>query len=130
MTDPFVGLATLGQLSLPVHDLAAAEEFYRDQLGLRHLFSVPNLVFFDCDGVRLMLSTPEDAQRVPSSTTLYFKVADIALAYTTLQERGVTFLDTPHMIAAMPDHDLWMVFLSDPSGNLLGLMEERARAEA
>jgi catechol 2,3-dioxygenase-like lactoylglutathione lyase family enzyme len=101
--------------------------FYRDTLGMRFLFEVPNLAFFDCGGVRLMLSPPETPEFDHPGSVLYYKVADINATYTALKGRDVAFIDEPHLIARMPDHDLWMVFFRDSEGNTLGLMSEVRR---
>lgn len=97
--------------------------FYRDTLGLRFLFEAPNLAFFDCGGIRLMLGPPE-GNKDSFSSVVYYKVDDIQDAYATLKSRGVAFEGEPHLIAKMPDHDLWMAFFRDPDGNLLALMSE------
>jgi catechol 2,3-dioxygenase-like lactoylglutathione lyase family enzyme len=120
---PF-GLARIGQIALPVHDLDRAVTFYRDVLGLAFLFRVPNLAFFDCAGVRLLLSPPETAELERHSSIIYFTVEDINNAYQILRDRGAQFDDQPHMIANMDTYDLWMAFLRDPDGNLLGIMSE------
>ncbi|AHG92524.1 Glyoxalase-like domain protein (plasmid) [Gemmatirosa kalamazoonensis] len=113
----------IGQISVLVQDVERATAFYRDVLGLRFLFSAPpGLAFFDCGGVRLMLSRPEGESG--GTSVLYYLVPDIRAAYDTLAARGVTFVDEPHLIARMPDHDLWMVFLRDSEGNTVGLMSE------
>ncbi len=119
------GLSTIGQIAVTVSDLEAAIAFYRDKLGLPFLFSAPpGLAFFNCGGLRLMLSVPEENSSVAGGTVLYFKVADINQAYDTLRERGVPFEDAPHLIARMTDHDLWMAFLRDPDQHLIGIMAE------
>jgi methylmalonyl-CoA/ethylmalonyl-CoA epimerase len=51
-------------------------------------------------------------------------VTDLQNVYDLLRSRGVTFVDQPHLIARMSDHDLWMAFFRDSEGNLLGLMSE------
>ena len=117
-------LGSIGQIAINVHDLARAVAFYRDTLGLRFLFEAPNLAFFDCGGVRLMLGPPEKPEFDHPASTLYFKVADIRQATATLKSRGVAFEDEPHLIAKMPDHELWMAFFRDAERNLLGLMSE------
>jgi methylmalonyl-CoA/ethylmalonyl-CoA epimerase len=119
------GLSTIGQIALSVHDVEKSTAYYRDVLGMRFLFAFPGLAFFDCDGVRLMLTKPEEPDFDRPGSVLYFKVKDIASAHITLRDRGVSFIDAPHLIARMPDHELWMVFLRDPDGNTLALMEER-----
>ena len=85
----------------------------------------PGLGFFDLSGVRLMLDGPANAQ-VGKSSVIYYKVDDLPAAYETLTKRGVAFVGEPHLIAKLPDHDLWMAFFRDPSGNLLALVEQRA----
>jgi methylmalonyl-CoA/ethylmalonyl-CoA epimerase len=117
------GLSSIGQIALTVSDTGRAVEFYRDTLGMRFLFQVPNLAFFDCDGVRLMLSRPEKPGEV-STSVIYFKVSDVQQAFRTLSSRGAVFEGEPHLIAKMPDHDLWMAFFRDPDRNLLALMCE------
>lgn len=119
-------LASIGQISIAVQDLSRAVAFYRDKLLLKLLFEVPNLAFFDCGGVRLMLSVPEGGAS-PGTSVLYYKVADIEGACAELNSRGVEFEAEPHMIAKMPDHDLWMAFCRDSENNLLGLMCEKQR---
>jgi len=126
MDAPF-GLSVIGQIAVTVTDVARAVAFYRDQLGMKFLFQFPGMGFFDCGGVRLMLSTPEKPTDHYSSV-IYFKVPDIGRAYAALSGRGVAFEREPHLLARMPGHDLWMAFLRDPDGNLLALMSEVARA--
>jgi methylmalonyl-CoA/ethylmalonyl-CoA epimerase len=119
---PF-GLATIGQIALTVTDVARAVAFYRDVLGMKLLFEVPNMGFFDCDGVRLMISGSEKPDEHYGSV-IYFKVPDIQQAYASLSERGALFEGNPHLVARMPDHELWMAFFRDPDRNLLALMSE------
>jgi len=113
----------IGQIALTVSDLARARDFYQNTLGMKFLFDAGTLAFFQCGEIRLMLGTSEK-DKPRGGTILYFKVDDIHATYALLKERGVEFIDTPHMIAKMPDHDLWMVFLRDPDGNTLGVMCE------
>ena len=122
---PF-GLSTIGQIAITVTDVDRALAFYRDTLGMRFLFQVPNMAFFDCDGVRLMISASENPGETYSSV-VYFKVPDIHQAFRTLAARGATSEREPHLIARMPDHDLWMAFFRDPDRNLLALMSEVPR---
>ena len=117
------GLGQIGQIALTVSDIARAVTFYRDSLGMQFLFQLPSLAFFDCNGIRLMLSLPEKAVE-GSSSVIYFKVADIQQAFQNLASRGVSFEGEPHLIAKMPDHELWMAFFRDPDRNLLALMSE------
>ncbi len=120
------GLNQIGQIAVPVSDLDRAVAFYRDKLGMRFLFQAPpGLGFFDCGGVRLMLDVPAKEQQGQAASIIYYKVDDLPSAYETLQARGVVFEQEPEFVAHMPDHELWMAFLKDPDGNLLGLMWEK-----
>ena len=123
-TAPALGLDRIGQIAITVRDLDRAETFYRDALGMRLLFRVPGLSFFDCGGVRLLLSAPEKPEFDHANSILYFPVDDLQAAYRALAARGVRFTDEPHLIAEMPDHELWMAFFEDSEGNTLALMSE------
>jgi methylmalonyl-CoA/ethylmalonyl-CoA epimerase len=118
------GLSQIGQIAINVHDTGRAVAFYRDQLGMKFLFSAGQLAFFDAGGILLMLDKAEKPEFDHPSSILYFKVPDIQQAHAALTERGVQFEDTPHMIARMPDHELWMTFFHDSENNLLALMCE------
>jgi len=125
MAEHDLSQSSIGQIAVVVQDLDRAVAFYRDTLGLRFLFQAPpKLAFFDCGGVRLMLDVPEEEEFKRSSSIFYFKVDDIQGTWATLRDRGVEFRDEPHMIARMPDHELWMAFFRDGEGNTLALMSE------
>jgi methylmalonyl-CoA/ethylmalonyl-CoA epimerase len=114
----------IGQIAIVCTDVARARDFYRDVLGVRHLFDAgPGLSFFDCGGIRLMLSRAEGEQA--GTSVLYFFVTDIEGRKRELAGNGVRFIDEPHMIAKMPDHELWLVAFRDSENNMLALMEER-----
>jgi methylmalonyl-CoA/ethylmalonyl-CoA epimerase len=118
-----LALGPIGQIARAVADVDRAEAFYGGVLGLRKLFRFGDLTFFDCAGVRLLIEKAA-ASRPTGESVLYFRVADIALAVKELGGRGVVFDDTPHLIARMEDHDLWMAFFRDPDGHILSLMQE------
>jgi methylmalonyl-CoA/ethylmalonyl-CoA epimerase len=120
-------LQQIGQIALTVDDVDRAVTFYRDSLGIPFLFQVPKMAFFDCGGVRLMLSLAEKPGFDRSGSVLYYKVPNIQEAFNTLSARGVQFIDKPHLVAPMPDHDLWMTFFHDTSKNTLALMSEVPR---
>lgn len=120
-------IAGIGQIAVAVHDLERAVEFYRDTLGLSFLFQVPKMAFFDCGGVRLMLSIPEREEFNHPSSIIYYRVADIAGAHEVLNERGVRFEAGPHKAADLGTHELWLAFFRDPDKNLLALMSEVAK---
>ena len=119
-----VGLDLIGQISVTVHDLDRALAFYRDQLGMKHLFTVPKMAFFQCGSIRLMLAVPEKPEFDHPSSIIYFKVPDILQTHEALAARGVQFEAKPHLVAKMPTHDLWMGFFRDSENNLLALMSE------
>lgn len=119
-----IGISRLGQIAINVHDSERATAFYRDILGLPLLFTAGGMAFFDCGGVRLMLSRAEKPEFDHPGSILYFTVPDIVSAHRQMLSSGVHFEDPPHLIAKMPTHDLWMTFFRDPEQNLLALMCE------
>lgn len=121
----------IGQIAIPVSNTDRSEAFYEQTLGLRKLYRYGDLSFFDCAGVRLMLSPPENGAKVePGQGAIYFRVADLALAVQELKAKGADVFSAPHLLAPMPDHDLWMAFLRDPDGHLIGLMMEAPKGYA
>ena len=118
------GLAQIGQIAVPVRGIERAVVFYRDILGMRLLFQAPpGLAFFDCAGVRLMLSPPSPGHDHPGSV-LYFAVDDIQAMHRTLADRGVAFSEAPKKIATLPDREVWLAPFTDTEGNTLALMSE------
>lgn len=123
------GLSAIEQIAVNAHDIERAVSFYRDKLRMKHLFSVPpNLAFFDCDGIRLMLSLPVRPEFDHPASIIYFKVDDIQEAYATLSQRGVQFEEKPIFVADMGTYDLWLGSFRDPEGNVLALMSHVAKA--
>jgi len=121
-----VKLSEIGQIAITVSNVEVALEFYRDILGLSFLFSpAPTLAFLAAGSVRIMLSTPQGAGTVGANSTLYFKTQDIEASYASIIARGATVERAPQLAAKMPDHELWIGFVRDPDGNLVGLMEEK-----
>ena len=123
--DGFSGLNRIGQIAVNVRDPARATAFYRDVLGMRFLFGAGTMAFFDCGGVRLMLTTAERADLDHKASILYYRVADIEAAHAALAARGVRFEQAPHLVARMPDHELWLADFYDSEDNLLALMAEK-----
>lgn len=114
-------LDSIGQIMIPTRDLDRAVAFYQNTLGLPFLFKAPpGLAFFDCGGIRLLL----ELQPEMKSSIIYFKVGDIQAAHARLVAAGVSFEGEPHLIAKLPDHDLWMAFFRDSEENLMALMCE------
>ena len=120
------GSPEIGQIALVVSDVAKAMAFYRDVLGLKFLFPAgPNLAFLAAGSVRIMLSTPQGHGEVGKNSILYYKVTDVVALHAALLARGATNERAPQLTARMPDHELWIGFVRDPDGNLVGLMEEK-----
>ena len=124
--NPSPALSEIGQIAIVVRDVAKATEFYRDVLGLKFLFSAgPNLAFLQAGPVRLMLSVPEGNVGEPGKNSiLYFKVTDLSATHAAIVARGAKNEHAPRMVAKMPDHELWMGFVRDMDGNVVGLMSE------
>src|SRR5262245_2816143 len=128
------GLSQIGQIAMTVSDLPRSVGFYRDVLGMTFLFEAPpSLAFFDCGGIRLMMSLPEKAGSVAGqqfNSVLYYTVADIQAAARELEARGVRFEAAPHVVARLPHADLWMGFFRDPDRNVLAIMSEVPQASS
>jgi predicted enzyme related to lactoylglutathione lyase len=122
-----VRLTQIGQISITVQDLDRAIGFYRDKLGMKYLFAVPKMAFFDCGGIRLMLAIPETPEFNHPSSIIYFSVPDIEVSHQGLSGAGVVFVGSPRLVARLESHDLWMAFFRDSENNLLALMSESAR---
>ncbi|MFE7064854.1 VOC family protein [Sutcliffiella sp. NPDC057660] len=114
----------IGQIGITVKDFDRGVAFYKEKLALPLLFSTGNLAFFDCNGVRLLLSLPEKEEFANASSILYFTVEDIKDSYEELVNNDVRFLDEPHVVAKMGDTETWMAFFSDEEGNTHALMSE------
>lgn len=125
---PTLSQSRIGQIAVVCQDVQRARAFYKDTLGLTHLFDAgPNLTFFDCGGTRLMLSTVENAEQARMSSMLYYFVTGIESVCADLASRGVEFPEAPHMVARLPDREVWLAACHDSEGNMLGIMEERKR---
>ena len=119
------GLSRIGQIAIAVRDLDRAVAFYRDSLGMKLLFQAPpKMAFFECGGVRLMLAPAEEEEFDHPASILYYMVDDIQGTFEALKGKGVEFRREPHLLAKMPDHELWMAFFRDSEGNTLALMSE------
>ena len=128
-TKPSHSPKRIGQIHLGVRDVERATAFYRDVLGLKHLFSAPpGLSFFRCGEVRLMLSLPERPDEAPTGSILYYAVEDVASAHEALLEGGAEALQEPHVVHKTDSMELWMAFFRDTEGNTFAVMSEVARA--
>ena len=120
-------ISAIGQLMVRAQDLGRATEFYRDVLGIPFLFAVPNMAFFQCGEVRLMLGIPEREEIDHPASIVYYRVADIQAARMSLTERGVTFDQEPVKAHEDDNHELWLAFFRDTEDNMLALMSEVAK---
>ena len=120
----------LVQIAQHAEDLGRASAFYADLLGAEPLatYDPPGLVFFDLDGVRLLLD------RGAPSALHYLRVDDIDATVERLRASGVAVESEPHVIFSHEDDTLgpadtdeWMAFVKDSEGNLVGLVEQRPR---
>jgi methylmalonyl-CoA/ethylmalonyl-CoA epimerase len=114
----------VGQIGVTVKDFERAIHFYKENLELPLLFNTDSLAFFECNGLRLLLSLPEKEEFAHPSSVIYFQVEDINKAYKELAKKSVTFVDEPHLIAKMGQTETWMAFFRDSEDNLLALMSE------
>lgn len=128
MSETAVHLNEIGQVALTVTNLDEARAFYRDVLGMQHLFDAGAMAFFQCGPVRLLIGAGE--QKPGTGTIVYFRVADLPAVHAALAAHGVDVAEAPHLVARMKSHDLWLAFVRDPAGNMLGLMSEVARESA
>ncbi|MFC7366377.1 MULTISPECIES: VOC family protein [Bhargavaea] len=119
-----MGITTIGQIGLPAEDIERAAVFYSEKLGLPLWFKTDNMAFFDCGGVRLMLTVPEHEAFASNGSVIYLNTDDIHTRAKELQEAGVPFMGEPHMVAKMGGTETWMAFFADTEGNHLALMSE------
>jgi predicted enzyme related to lactoylglutathione lyase len=117
--------ATIGQLLVPVDDFEGGVAFYRDALGLPFLFSAPpQMAFFDCGGIRLLVGVMPPGEKAQRGSTIYFQVAEVQAVYAELRSKGVAFRAAPHVVHRTPQLELWLAEFTDPYGNQLALMSE------
>jgi methylmalonyl-CoA/ethylmalonyl-CoA epimerase len=123
--------ARIGQLMIPVDDFDKGIAFYRDILGLPFLFAAPpQMAFFDCGGVRLLIGVMPPGQKAQRGSAIYFRVPDIHAVFSSLKQGGVRFLADPHVVHRTPQAELWLAEFNDPDGNQLALMSEAALESA
>ncbi|WP_442597101.1 VOC family protein [Neobacillus sp. D3-1R] len=114
----------VGQIGVPVKNIETAVTFYQEKLELPLLFNTDRLAFFGCNGLRLMLSLPEKEEFSTSSSVIYFQVENLKEKYENLVEKGVTFIDEPHIVGKMGSTEIWMAFFKDTEDNTHALMSE------
>jgi len=123
--------ATIGQILVPVGDVAKGTAFYRDVLGLPFLFAAPpQMAFFMCGAVRLLIGVPPQGTTPQRGSAIYFSVPDIQGVHAELRGKGVKFVAEPHVVHRTPTSELWLAEFTDPDGNPLALMSEKKPASA
>ncbi len=123
--------AKITQLAIPVSDFEQAVAFYRDVLELPFLFSAPpQMAFFNCGGVRLLVGVLPPTETPQRGSTIYFHVPNIHDEHTLLEGRGVSFRARPHVVHRTADTELWLAEFVDPDGNQFALMSELPRTDA
>jgi len=120
-------LTGIMQVAIPAKDIERATAFYRDTLGLRLLMNAPNMAFLECGGVRIYLDANTQSVGAGGNSLIYFRAADIARTHSLLSERNVSIHQKPHVIAALPDCDVWLMWIRDSESNLLGIIEQRRK---
>ena len=122
-------LAGVMQVAIPAKDIDRASDFYARKLGMQFLFKAPNMAFLACGDTRIYLdSHPGMGVQPGGNTLLYFRAVDIERAHSTFKERGVEVTEAPHVIARMPDRDVWLMWIRDSESNLVGVMQEKKKA--
>lgn len=117
--------ARVAQILIPVEDLDSGVTFYRDTLGIPFLFTAPpQMAFFDCGGVRLLVGVMPEGQSAQRGSAIYFHVSDIDAVFSSLKQKGVRFSATPHVVHRTDTTELWLAEFNDPDGNQLALMSE------
>ena len=123
--------AKVGQLLIPVDDFEKGVAFYRDILGLPFLFAAPpQMAFFNCGGVRLLVGVTPPGQKPQRGSAIYFQVSDIHAVFSFLKHNGVRFLAEPHIVNRTPKSELWLAEFTDPDANQLALMSEVVLGDA
>ena len=123
-------LAGVLQVAIPAKDVDRASDFYARKLGMQFLFKAPNMAFLACGDTRIYLDSNPTVIQAGGNTLLYFRAIDIDRAHATFKERSVEITEPPHVIARMPDRDVWLMWLRDSESNLIGVMQEKAKAAA
>ena len=115
----------IAQIVVPTRELDLAKSFYKDVIGLTHLFDAPNVCAFKVDDIRLLLTAQPNYAPPPSGVVFYFSTQDIMARHLAWIERGARDGGAPQCIARLGVVEIWIAFVLDPSGNTLGLIEER-----
>jgi methylmalonyl-CoA/ethylmalonyl-CoA epimerase len=118
-------LTGLLQVAIPAKDIERASAFYTEKLGMQFLFKGPNMAFLMCGSVRIYLDANPGVVEAGGNSLLYFRATDIDRAHETFKSRGVEVKEPPHVIARLPDREVWLMWLRDSESNLVGVMQEK-----
>ena len=122
-------LAGIMQVAIPAKDVDRASAFYAEKLGMQLLFKPsPTMAFLACGDTRIYLDANSGVAGIEGNTLLYFRATDIERAHRSFQERGVEIKEPPHVIARLPDREVWLMWIRDSESNLLGVMQEKPAA--
>src|SRR5215470_7802211 len=92
--------ATVTQLLIPIDDFERGVAFYRNVLGLPVLFAAPpQMAFFQCGAVRLLVGVTPAGQKVQRGSQIYFGVNDIQSVSSSLSTQGVQFKAPKHVVS-------------------------------
>jgi len=112
----------LVQVALTCRDLDRARAFYRDTLGLALLFEAGNMLFFQLEGLRLMVGLAHKPDQAIGGSLIYFDAPDMRDIGAALEARGVRFNGPPVTVQQTQTHELQLREFFDPDGNALALM--------
>jgi methylmalonyl-CoA/ethylmalonyl-CoA epimerase len=117
----------LVQVGLTVRDLDRAPAFYRDVLGLPMMFEAGGMLFFQLEGLRLMIGHEHQPGQAIGGSLIYFDAPDIDALGKALEAKGVTFVSDAQVVQRTDAYDLKLREFFDPDGNALALMGQVAR---
>ncbi len=132
-------LGAIAQIARVVSDIDAARRWYSEVAGLTHIYSFGKMAFFDCAGLRLMLTEAESDTKKSehtrassySESILYFRVVNIHDSQNALIARGAVFVNAPHLVHRHNDGtEEWMAFFHDNEARPLALVAQVKPARA
>jgi methylmalonyl-CoA/ethylmalonyl-CoA epimerase len=119
------------QVAIAVKDLDRAVDFYRDKLAMTFLFKpAPTMAFLQCGATRVYLEANPTGVQAGGNSYLYFRAIDIDRAHANYKERGVEIQQAPHVLARLPDREVWLMWIKDSESNLIAVMQEKKPAPA
>ena len=120
------GLEKIAQIALTTQNLAKAVAFYRDTLGLKLMFEVSGMAFFDIGGTRLMIGEAKLDGALQNNTYIYFDAGEWQETENALTERGLKFDRPAEVVQRAEGKEHAIRFFKDPDGNALAIMGWRS----